>query len=533
MTAIAGKVGYVVSCALAAVVLVTGGFAYYVKAKADSLGGSNVLSGGPSTGPMNILLMGLESRTYWSGQPLPRGLEDVMHIGSVGGDATNTLVLLHIFAGGQKAVGISIPRDDWVTMAGTNGYGGTQGKIDQAYGFAMANKMSQLAQQNPSMSSADRNFQGNEAGRLAEVMTVEQLTGGHIDHFAELNLDGFYQLANATGGIEACIRPTTVNGIPNANLSDTPSGWNAVADGYNLKKGGPQYLHLGAAQALSFVRDRDSLPNTDLDRTHRQQAVLDYVIWKLEHQGVLSDITQLNSLMGVAKQYLITSGGWDLLQFATEMKSLTGKNLTFSTLPIVTYQTINGQAANVVNTAYIKQVVNSTFYPPAGSAGPPASAAKPAQTKVPAQLAPGATTVDVYNGGYTGGLAAQLSYALTQDGYKAGHIANITKQPSTEVLYGTGAAASAAKIAGAFSGVTATASSTVTAGHVKVLLGTDATSVPPGIRSPSSTPSSSPPAASPSSTPSSSAPPASASNGASGGVVTVKGNAPYGIPCVY
>jgi LCP family protein required for cell wall assembly len=540
-TAITGKVGYTVSCALAAVVLVASGFTYWVKAKADSLGGSNVLSGGPSTGPMNILLMGLESRTYWSGRPLPRGLEDIMHIGSVGGNATNTLILLHIFAGGQKAVGISIPRDDWVTMVGTGGYGGTQGKIDQAYGFAMSNKMSQLVQQNSGMSSAQRNFLGNEAGRLAEVQTVEQLTGVHIDHFAEMNLDGFYELAKATGGIEACITPTTVNGVPNANLYDTPSGWNAVTDGYNLTKGGTQYLHLAAAQALSFVRDRDSLPNTDLSRTHRQQAVLDYVIWKLEHQGVLSDISQLNSLMTVAKQYLITSGGWDLLQFAGEMKSLTGKNLTFQTLPIVTYQTIDGQSANVVNTAYIKQVVHNTFYPAPASAGSTTHTAKPAQKKPAASsLAPSATTVDVYNGGYTAGLASQLSQALTSAGFKAGKVGNITARSSTQVLYGTGAAASAAKIAGSFSGVTATASSSVAAGHVEVLLGKDATSVPSGIGSSSASGSGSSSSASPSSSSSSpaptasrSAPTASQSNGASGGVVTVKANAPYGIPCVY
>ena len=47
-----------------------------------------------------------------------------MHAGSVygvnnegvGGQDTNTLILIHIFAGGQKAVGFSIPRDDWVTF---------------------------------------------------------------------------------------------------------------------------------------------------------------------------------------------------------------------------------------------------------------------------------------------------------------------------------------------------------------------------------------------------------------------------------
>src|SRR6516162_1319880 len=133
--AIAGKAGYALGCVFASLIMVVSGFAYYVKSQVSSIGGSNVISGSPSVGAMNILLMGLESRTYWSGQPLPRSLVDVMHAGSIGGNATNTLILLHIFAGGQKAVGFSIPRDDWVDMVGTQGFGGAQGKIDQAYGF--------------------------------------------------------------------------------------------------------------------------------------------------------------------------------------------------------------------------------------------------------------------------------------------------------------------------------------------------------------------------------------------------------------
>ena len=69
---------------------------------------------------MNILLMGLESRTDYDGNILPADLLAAMHAGSVqgvqfdgvGGEDTNTLILIHIFAGGQKAVGFSIPRDD-------------------------------------------------------------------------------------------------------------------------------------------------------------------------------------------------------------------------------------------------------------------------------------------------------------------------------------------------------------------------------------------------------------------------------------
>ncbi len=504
---IAGKAGYTLGCIVAALILVTSGFAYYAKSQAESIGGSNATSGSNSVGAMNILLMGLESRTYWNGDPIPRGVADAMHVGTVGGNATNTLILLHIFAGGQKAVGFSIPRDDWVNMVGTNGYGGAQGKIDQAYGFAMANKANQLA--NSHLNQDELAYQANEAGRVAEIQTVEALTGVHIDHFAELNLLGFYQLAQVFGGIEVCLKQPAYD--------PTYSGANIPA-GYHL---------LNAAQALAFVRQRHNLINGDLDRTHRQQAVIDYVIWKLKHQGVLTDLGQIQQLLTVARQYVITDRSWNLLEFLPEMQSLSGKNVTFTTLPIVGYQTIDGQSANAVNTGYIKKVVHEAFYPPAPEPSPKKAAAGKNAGQQASSLPASATTVDVYNGGTTSGLAGQLAQALTSAGYKAGKVGNITRQSSTRVLYGTGAAASAEKIAGYFTGVTASPGKTVAAGHVEVLLGTDVTSVPAtiGSSSPASTPSSSP-------SPASSAVSPSQSNGANGSAVTVKPNAPYGIPCV-
>ena len=71
-TALAGKAGYAIGCLVAVLAMVVSGFGYYVKTSVASIGGSTAISGGASTGAMNILLMGLESRTYWSGQPLPQ-----------------------------------------------------------------------------------------------------------------------------------------------------------------------------------------------------------------------------------------------------------------------------------------------------------------------------------------------------------------------------------------------------------------------------------------------------------------------------
>ena len=137
--------------------------------------------------------------------------------------------------------------------------------------------------------------------------------------------------------------------------------------GFYAKKAG--YQHLNAKMALAFVRQRHGLINGDLDRTHRQQAFLDSVMQQLRTEGVLSDLGKINSLLSVAKQYVITDSGWDLLDFATQMRSLNSSNLTFHTLPIVSYVTIAGQSANQVDPALIQKLVQKTFYPAPRASG--------------------------------------------------------------------------------------------------------------------------------------------------------------------
>jgi LCP family protein required for cell wall assembly len=522
---LAGKALYALGCAAAAVVLAVAGTGYLAQHEVDSVGTSRVLAGGPSIGPMNILIMGLESRTYWNGQPVDAHLDHYLDIGSVGGEQTNTLILLHVFAGGTKAVGFSIPRDDYVQLYGTLGYAGTppENKIDDAYNAAMQQELINDQNKHPSWSSAQDNIDGNEAGQQAAVDTVQQLTGVTINKFAELNLIGFYELAATFGGAEVCVKPWPGgDGIgPNGNLSDANSG-------VHLK---PGYQLLSPEQTLAFVRSRDSLPGGDLDRTARQQAVLDYVLWKLKTEGALSDVGKLGSLLTVAKQYLQTSAGWNLLQFAGEMNALSGQNLKLSTLPITGQEDISGIGdVNTVDAQYIKQTVQKAFStPPATSSttsgGGKASAKSPSHRKTKAPVPPASTvTVDVYNGGQAHGLAGEVSRALASKGYLAGAVATASaQQPQTTVTYGTGASANAALIAKDF-GVTATASGSVAAGQVQVILGGNATQLPQALGGP---------APAPAPTPASSATTSPEIGTTSGDATTVTANAKYGIPCVY
>ena len=322
------------------------------------------------------------------------------------------------------------------------------------------------------------------------MATVEKLTGVHIDHFAEVNLDGFYELAKVLGGVEVCLNhPVPLTPTP-ASIPPTPG-----------------YQHLNAEQALAFVRQRDGLPNGDLDRTHRQQAFLDSVIAPAAHRRRAQRPGQAQDLLTVAKQYVITDAGWNLLDFAAQAKP----DQRQPDLPDAADQGLRGRSTARTPTSSTRPTSSRSCTrrstPRRARRAPePATASATTADDRP-------TTVDVYNGGNTPGLAGGVRAALVKDGYTGGKVGNATSAlTTTEVLYGTGTSANASKIASLFN-VTASASSTMAAGHVEILLGADATL-------PGSAATSSP-------SPSSSAIPIP-STGAQGGAV----NAKNGIPCV-
>jgi hypothetical protein len=181
------------------------------------------------------------------------------------------------------------------------------------------------------------------------------------------------------------------------------------------------------------------------------------MMYQLRTEGVLNDLSKVSALLSVAKRYVITDAGWNLLDFAAQMRGLTGRNLAFHTLPIKGFATIDGQSANEVDLPPAPRVTRR----PHPSADPVSKAAA------------SRTTVAVFNGGPTAGLAGRVSAALVKQGFQAGTVGNIPARNSTAVLYGAGASANAAVIAKMFGG-TATRSTGIAAGNVQVLLGGNA-----------------------------------------------------------
>ena len=154
--------------------------------------------------------------------------------------------------------------------------------------------------------------------------------------------------------------------------------------------------------------------------------------------GYSSDLGKLQALLAVAKRYVITDAGWNLLDFAIQARSLTSGNITFRTLPI------KGYAMSPARTPTSSTPRTSRRSCTPRSTPSPLARARPhrtAATQPPTGPPPKTTTVDVFNGGNTAGLAGRVSAALAKAGYRAGQVAGTAYRTSTAVRYGPGAAA--------------------------------------------------------------------------------------------
>ncbi|GHF09873.1 hypothetical protein GCM10010359_09170 [Streptomyces morookaense] len=401
---------------------------------------------------VNLLLIGLDSRKDMNGNDLPKEfVQDELHAGSsdIGYYNTNTLILMHIPADGGKVQAFSIPRDDYVQTF--NGDGSTQGhyKIKEAYSNAYTGARERLYKQG--VRGADLEAGSREAGREATLATVQNFLDVPIDHFAEVNLLGFYDIAKVLQPIQVCLKHPVKDRYSGA---DFPAG---------LQEVNPR-------QALAFVRQRHGLDGGDLDRTHRQQAFLSSVTHKLKGEGVFDSLGKLQGLFGVVKKDLVIDSKLNVIDFAQQATNLTGGKVEFNTLPTEGSATRNHEDVQLVNPEKIRALVRDRF----GSATSSASPSSGGSSSAPAKPAPG--TVDVLNGSGRTGAAAEELKSLKEAGYAEGHASNTAPQPHTTVVYGKGADEAGRQIAGRL-GVTAAplASPTVPAGHVQVTLGQDFT----------------------------------------------------------
>ncbi|WP_053112317.1 LCP family protein, partial [Kitasatospora sp. MY 5-36] len=353
--------GRVMACTVGLAVFAASGVVWYeYKQLTDGMTTSGVIAETKKDAPkhldnsVNLLLIGLDSRKNMDGTDLPpEFVQDELHAGhssDIGGYNTNSLILLHIPANGGKVQAVSIPRDDYVMTYDANGSQMGMAKIKEAYGAAKDKADAGLRAKG--LKGADLEKAGRDIGRAATIRTVQKFLDQPIDHIAEVNLMGFYDIAKALQPIEVCLTHDTKDPAIEGQGS-----------GADFHKG---VNKLNASQALSFVRQRHNLDgpdgNTgDFARTHRQQAFISSVVHNLKQKGVIGDLGKMQELMGVMQKDLVIDNEWNVLDFAQQAPNLTGGNVEFNTLTFDGFGTKNGQDVNLVTPAKVQKVVKQLF----------------------------------------------------------------------------------------------------------------------------------------------------------------------------
>lgn len=325
---------------------------------------SQALNGGAGLDQdVNILVMGLDSRLDENGNPLSQEEYDALHSGdsSDGGYNSNVIMVLHVPKDGSQATVISVPRDDYVDLAGSPD-GVAQGKIKQAYGYAMDEAMTKLKADPTGKTDSQIYQEARDDGRKAEIQTVQNFLNIKIDHFVEGTMGAFLDVAKALAPITVCLQEAT---------QDTYSG----AD---FKAGVQQ---LSAQQAVAFVRQRrdtsgSGVSLTDLDRERRQQAFISSLLTQLKSKNTFTDLNKVEGILNAVKDKMAVDQGLNLIDFGLKATQLTSGHIKFVTMPIVQFGTSDtGESVNIVDKAAVQAQVAQLLSPQPT----PTQASSPAQ----------------------------------------------------------------------------------------------------------------------------------------------------------
>jgi anionic cell wall polymer biosynthesis LytR-Cps2A-Psr (LCP) family protein len=150
---------------------------------------------------------------------------------------------------------------------------------------------------------------------------------------------------------------------------------------------------VSGAAALSFVRQRDGLPNGDLGRIRRQQVFLAAAARKVLSAGTLTSPHRLSGLLTALRRSVVTDPGLDLTTLVRQAQNFVDGDIEFVTIPVVDpdARSPTGQSIVRVNQRAVHQFVRNLIAPPRPR--PTATTTTtPATTTTTTTAAPPATT---------------------------------------------------------------------------------------------------------------------------------------------
>ena len=445
----------VLAAVLSVLVLAGSGWGWYLGRVAEaSVGRTDAIptegnadaQGGEHAGQeMNLLLVGRDSRAGLT----PEQQQELSTGDTEGLLNTDSMILAHLPADGSAAAFVSIPRDLYVSIPGHG-----KGKLNSAFGAGY------------------NDAEGNEAERDAAgarllIQTISAVTGVQIDHYAEVNLLGFFNLSTIVGGVQVNL----------CEAVDDPNSGARFPAGVQTISG---------ADALKFVRQRDGLPRTDIDRQVRQQVFLAGLIRNVLSQDLLLNPAKQREVIEQVGTSVTVDQGLSLFDLAAQMQAVQPSAITFQTIPgLMDAREDAGLVLEAADPAALK-----AFFASLSATPEPAPTAPSAATVDPADV-----TVSVLNGSGVTGAAATAADALAAAGFVAGSGGNADATDVTTISHATGDEALAAAVAAQVPGAAVTADDTLAAGTVQLVLGADSLAVGAAVSAPAAeTPADSTPA---------------------------------------
>jgi LCP family protein required for cell wall assembly len=384
------------------------------------------------TGPLNILLMGTDTRTDQGG-----GFGSETEYGGTG--RSDTTILIHLSNDRKSAIAVSIPRDSVVNIPACTKEDGTT-----------------VTERTDLFNSAF-----SSAGPGCTVKTIETLTGITINHAVIVDFVGFSNVVDALGGIDVCLTEAIDEPVENGAGIQLPAGVQTL-DGIS---------------ALGLMRARYSLADgSDLKRIERQQELLSITIDQVTKMNLITDLPALYKVLNAATSSLRMDAGLSdldsLVTLSTSLSSMGSKNVSFVTVPYEGTPDGNHVQWTAAANDLWSAIINDTGWPPSEVVAAP-SEAPPTETIV---VKPSDVSVVILNGTNRAGFAALTGDFLKTQGVNVAEVGNAPNKNTAEsVIVHTSGNALKAQLIGQLLGITNIAEDPeLSGGDVAIILGNNA-----------------------------------------------------------
>ncbi|MEU9287342.1 LCP family protein [Streptomyces sp. NPDC048275] len=332
---------------------------------------------------MNVLLVGTDGRDR-----ITEAERRKYRLGGAPCHCTDTVMIVHIAEGRERASIVSLPRDS---------YAETPAHTDQVTG----------KQHGPHPLKLNAAYA--EGGPQLTVRTVESMTHVKIDHYLEVDFTSFMRTVDVLGGVEVCtVRP----------LKDSYSGLDLPAGSHTLNGG----------QSLQYVRSRHVDGASDLGRMQRQQRFLAALIERATSSGVLLNPLKFRDVTRAVLGSVRADKGFgtdELLELGRAMRNFSLSSSEFTTVPIGKM----GYAVKGIGSTLKWDEEKSARLFQSLRDDQPLAAPRKTEREVerakalPVDVAPQQIRVQVENGTPTEGLARRVDGALAATGFRT------TRQP--------------------------------------------------------------------------------------------------------